>query len=276
MTSETAVALIVGYSVKIVGVIVALFIARIAATWAGNAVTRSLQKQEFDATLTRFFGNLARYGVLAMAVLACLGVFGIETTSFAAVIGAAGLAVGLAFQGSLSNFAAGVMLLVFRPFKVGDLISAAGVEGSVIEIDLFTTTLDTLQNTRMIVPNSAIFGATILNMTHHPVRRCDIAVGADYGADVDATRAALVKAGEMVTTRDPDRGAEVFLAGLGASSVDWELRVWCKPADYWATHQQTVRAIKLALDEAGIGIPYATMDVNFGAAGELTVIKKAG
>lgn len=272
--SEATIALMTGYIVKIVGVLIALFIANLVAGWVGGLVSSRLTRVKFDATLTRFFGKLTRWAILVMAVLACLGVFGIETTSFAAVIGAAGLAVGLAFQGTLGNFSAGIMLLVFRPFKVGDVISAAGVVGGVQEIDLFTTTLDTPDNRRLIVPNGSLFGATIENITHHPVRRCDVPVGVAYGADIDATRAALARAAASISVQAEGRDPQIFLVGLGASSVDWQVRVWCPTARFWDAHQQTVQAIKRELDAAGIGIPYNTVDVNVAASAELAAMLK--
>ncbi len=266
--SEATITLITSYAVKIGGVLLALFVANLIAGWVGSLVERRLTKVKFDNTLTRFFARSARWAILIMAVLACLGVFGIETTSFAAVIGAAGLAVGLAFQGTLGNFAAGIMLLVFRPFKVGDVISSGGVVGGVVEIDLFTTTLDTPDNRRMIVPNGTLFGATIENVTHHSTRRVDISVGADYGADVDATRKVLEKAAATVTSGLHEPAPQVFLASLGASSVDWQVRVWCKTEDYWTCFQETTRAIKVEMDIAEIGIPYQTVDINI-AGGDL-------
>ncbi len=262
MLSDATIALIGTWAAKIIGALLGLFIANIVAGMARNAVNKQLTKANFDKTLTRFFANMARYVVLVLAVLAVLGIFGVQTTSFAAVIGGASLAIGLAFQGSLGNFAAGVMLLVFRPFKVGDIIKAAGVDGQVHEISLFTTVLDTLDYRRIILPNGAVFGATIENITHHDARRVFIDVGCDYGADIDATRAALEKAAAAVPDQPEGHAPEVFLAGLGGSSVDWQVRVWCKREAFWDCHQATVRAIKIALDEANIGIPYPTMDVN--------------
>ncbi|MEM6785251.1 MAG: mechanosensitive ion channel domain-containing protein, partial [Bacteroidota bacterium] len=162
---------------KVVGVIVFLFI----ALWIGGALksftVRRLTNSEFDPALTKFFGGLVRTAVIGLAFIACLGVFGIETTSFAAILAGAGLAIGLAFQGTLSNFSAGVMLLTFRPFTVGDVVSAAGVVGQVEEIGLFVTTMDTVDNRRLIVPNGSLFGATIENITHHATRRTDVSVG---------------------------------------------------------------------------------------------------
>lgn len=170
----------VQYAPRVVGAIIFLFLASIAAGWAKRLVDRALTNARFDPTLSLFFASMARWGILVMALLACLGIFGIQTTSFAAVIGGAALAIGLAFQGTLANVASGVMLLVFRPFGVGDMVSAGGVTGKVAEIQLFTTAFDTSDNRRIIVPNSLIFGSTIENVTYHDRRRVSIDVGADY------------------------------------------------------------------------------------------------
>ncbi|MEO0532188.1 MAG: mechanosensitive ion channel family protein, partial [Planctomycetota bacterium] len=234
-------------------VLVILFLALTFAGWASAAVRASLTKMKFDPTLSKFLAKLTRWGLLLLAGLSCLGYFGIETTSFAAVLGAAGFAVGLAFQGTLSNFAAGGMLLLFRPFKVGDVVNLNGQLGKVDEIELFTTSLDTFDNRRIILPNSDVFGTTIENITHHPVRRVDVEVGAAYDADIDATRAAL----EDAITRceggltDPEPG--VVLVGLGASSVDWKVQVWAPTGDYLAVKQSLTRAVKLSLDREQIG-----------------------
>jgi small conductance mechanosensitive channel len=244
-------------------VLVLLFIAWIIAGWSRRALQSTLEKRSFDLTLTRFFSNLLRYGILIVAAVGCLGVFGIETTSFAAVIAAAGLAIGLAFQGTLSNFAAGVMLLVFRPFKVGDFVAVAGIMGTVEEIDLFTSNLTTVDNRLLVVPNSSIFGAVIENFNHHDTRRVDVPVGVDYGADVDRTREVLEGMVDAIPGVLKEPEPQVFLAELGASSVDWQVRVWCKTDDFWDVHQATVRAAKAALDQAGLGIPFPQVDVHF-------------
>ena len=246
--------------------LVALVAAWFVASMARRAVRKGLEKARFDATLTRFFSNTARYGILLAAVLGCLGVFGVDTTSFAAVIGAAGLAVGLAFQGTLSNFAAGVMLLVFRPFKVDDLISVASTTGVVVEVELFTTELITLDNVRIIVPNSSVFGSEIKNFSYHEHRRVDVNVGTDYGADIDATRAVLERAISEIPGAVADPAPEVFLEGLGSSSIDWQLRCFAPPADYWAVQQAMTRAGKYALDEAKVKIPFPQMDVHLDKA----------
>jgi len=251
------------YLPKVLGVIVLIFLAWLVAGWARSAISKSLDRANFDRTLTRFAASAAQWVIMALSLLAALGVFGVETTSFAALIGGAGLAVGLAFQGSLSNFAAGVMLLVFRPFKSGDVVSVAGITGKVMDIELFTTTFDTPDNRRVIVPNGQIFGSTIEVITHHETRRVDVAVGTDYGADLDESSKVMVEAAKAVPGVKSEPEPVAFLAGLGGSSIDWQVRVWADTADYWAVYQDVTRAVKNALDEAGIGIPFPQVDVHF-------------
>lgn len=250
------------FAISLVGVILLLAVAWFVAGFARRALRRGLERAKFDVTLGMFAANMLRWFILLMALMACLEVFGIKTTSFAAVLGAAALAIGLGFQGSLSNLAAGVMLLVFRPFKVGDMVNVAGQLGKVNEIDLFMTEIDTPDGRRVILPNGQIFGNTIENITHHPRRRVDIPVGVAYDADIDRTRQVLEAAVRGVTPRLDDPAPEVFLNELGASSVNWTLRVWTRREDFGATRQATVRAAKVALDEAGIGIPFPQMDVH--------------
>ena len=260
--AEAAGEMVTAWGMRVVGVLVVVVLAFMVAGWTRSAMLRSFERTRFDATLARFFSNMTRYAILVAAVLGCLGVFGIQTTSFAAVIAAGGLAIGLAFQGTLSNFAAGVMLLVFRPFKVGDVIVVGGIVGTVQEIELFTCELTALDNRRIIVPNSSIFGATIENLTHHPTRRVDIGVGTSYGADVDQTRKVLEETLGKVQGVLADPPPQVFLKGLGESSVDWQLRGWCNTEDYWDVWQRILRDSKVALDRERIGIPFPQRDVH--------------
>ncbi len=266
MSFEKILDQLVGYAttwgVKIVGVLIGLVAAFWIAGWLRNRIQAALERKKFDPTLSRFFANMARYGVLTGAILGLLGVFGVQTASFAAVIAAAGLAIGLAFQGTLSNFAAGVMLLIFRPFKVGDLITVAGQTGFVEAIDLFTIEMKTVDNKMIIVPNKNVFGTTIENYTFHPIRRVDVPVGVEYGADIDRTVEVLHKAATSVKGVLEDPAHQIFLSELGASSVDYQVRVWCNTEDYWDVYQATIRAVKLHLDEAGLGIPFPQMDVH--------------
>jgi len=252
---------LLAFAMQAVGVLVLLFVAWMAAGWARRVTRRGLERAGIDVTLTKFFGNLARYIILTAAVLMALSLFGIETTSFTAVLAAAGFAVGLALSGTLSNFAAGVMLLTFRPFKVGDVVSVGGVTGKVNEIELFTTTLDTPDNRRFIVPNGTVFGSTIENITFHPVRRVDVAVGTDYGADLAHARAVLEGIARQHNAVE-DREPQVLLVGLGDSSIDWQVRAWCKTEDYFGALDALTHAVKDGLDAAGIGIPFPQRDVH--------------
>jgi small conductance mechanosensitive channel len=245
-------------ALAIVLIIALLFV----AGWVRRITAKACARAKVEETLARFMGNMLRYLVLFAGAIAIMGTLGIETTSFAAVLAAAGFAVGMALSGMLGNVAAGVMLLFFRPFKVGDVVSAGGVTGKIIELGLFTTAFDTPDNRRIIVPNNSIFGGTIENISHHETRRVAVSVGTDYGADIDKTREVLLataKASPDVLD-DPEPG--VVLTGLGGSSIDWSVRVWVKAEDFWGVTDRLTRDVKYALDNAEIGIPYPQMDVH--------------
>lgn len=256
VADKSWVALAISYAPKILGALVILLVVWILAGWTRNTMKRVFERTKFDPTLSRFFANLARWAVLVMGALAAVSVLGVQLTVFAAVIGAAGLAIGLAMQGSLGNIAAGIMLLVFRPFKIGDVVLVAGQTGTVIDLDLFTTSLDTPDGRRVILPNGQVFGNIIENISHHPQRRVDVAVGVAYSADIDRTRSVLEAAAKRVPGSVPDPAPGVGLVGLGQSSVDWVVQVWAHRDDIPVVKQATVRAVKYALDEAGIEIPF--------------------
>ena len=256
-------ATILGWAANIAKALLFFVVVWIVAGWAGRGATRAFKKASFDVTLSKFFSSIIRWAILLMGALAVLGIFGVQTTSFAAVLAGAGLAIGMAFSGTLGSFAAGVMLLAFRPFKVGDVVTVAGVTGKVDAIGIFTTTLDTPDNRRLILPNGSVFGQTIENISHHSVRRADVSVGTDYAADVDRTREVLERAARAVPGRLEDRDPQIVLAELGASSVDWQVRVWVSSDNFWPVKEATTRAVKVALDEAGIGIPFPQVDVHF-------------
>ncbi len=253
---------LIDLGLKLIGVVVLFIVGRWVARKVGRVVEKSLKKKDFDKTLTKFFATVASTLVLIMVVLACLSIFGIATTSVAAILGAAGLAIGLAFQGSLSNFAAGIMLIVFRPYNVGDVVKIAGEVGKVDELGLFVTVLDTPDNRRIMIPNGKAFDGVIENITHHELRRVDVPVGTDYSKTVDETRAILQACIADVPGRVEGQPHAAYLAELGASSVDWEVRVWCNAADWFDVREQTIRAIKNHLDAADIGIPFPQMDVH--------------
>ncbi|MFK7849328.1 MAG: mechanosensitive ion channel family protein [Rhodothermales bacterium] len=262
LSPENIALIVQEYLIPAVTALLLLFVVFIAAGWAKRMVKRGLEKTSVDITLTKFFSNMARYAVLIVGIIAVLGRVGIETASFAAILAAAGFAIGMAFQGTLSNFSSGIMLLVFRPFKVGDLVNVGGVTGVVDEIELFTTNLNTPDNRRIIVPNGAIFGSTIENMTFHETRRVDVSVGTDYTADLDQTRRIIEASCEGVSGRLTDQGVQAYLVSLGDSSIDWEARVWCKSEDYLAVKDTLTKAVKNGLDAAGIGIPFPQRDIH--------------
>jgi small conductance mechanosensitive channel len=215
--------------------------------------------------LGKFAGKFTFYTVATLGGLAILQGVGVEVTGFAAVLAAAGFAIGLAFQGTLSNFASGILLLVFRPFKVGDLVIAAGVMGKINEIDLFTTTFDTPDNRRLIVPNSSIAGTTIENISYHPHRRVDVTVGVAYASSLDETRAVLTACAEALADKmicGEGRGYQILLANLGPSSVDWTVRFWAASSDFFAVKERLTSEIKRQLDTRGIQIPFPQMQLH--------------
>jgi len=224
-------------------------------------VRRALDKR-FEVTLSSFLSSFVRYGLYGAVGLGVLGIFGVPTTSFAAVIGGASLAIGLAFKGALGNFASGLMLLIFRPFLVGDVIGVGGVKGVVTELTLVNTAIDTFDNRRFIVPNSKVFDEVIENVRYNPQRRVDVDVGCEYSADIDETRRVLEAAILRIPGGLKEPVPQVYLAKLGASSVDWQMRLWCETSDYLNVWQATIRETKMALDQAGIGIPFPQMDVH--------------
>jgi len=262
-TFERLLPEIINYGLRVLGVIALFVVGRWIASRLQHSMLKRLEKRDFDLTLARFFSQMVGTAILILTIVLCLGIFDVQTASFAAILGGAALAIGLAFQGSLSNFAAGIMLILFRPFKVDDFVEVGGAVGTVRAMGIFATELDTLDNRRVIVPNGSIFGATIVNMSHHDVRRVDVPVGTEYSADLDEVRLVLEAAALTVPGRALDRAPEVYLAELGGSSIDWEVRIYADPKQYFAVRQATVLLTKKALDKAGIGIPFPQMDVHF-------------
>ncbi len=250
------------YGPKVLLALLVLLLGMIIAGWVGRIVTKASGRAKVEPTLAKFFGTLVRYIIIIMVVISAIGTLGVGITSFAAILAAAGFAIGLAFQGTLGNFSSGVMLLLFRPFKVGQVVTIAGQTGTIDAIDLFTTTLDTLDNRRFIIPNGAIFGSTIENISFHAQRQVVLDLGVSYSADIDHTRQVLTKAAMTIETRLPDKEPNIVLKDLGASSVDWSVRVWVPASDFWPSRQALIRACKMHLDEAGIGIPFPQMDVH--------------
>lgn len=254
---------IADYALNVAIAAIILIAGYIFAGWAGAAVKGVGQRNErVDNTLAAFFGSLVRYALLTIVAIAVLDRFGVETTSLVALIGAAGLAIGLALQGTLSNLAAGVMLILFRPFKLGDYVEAGGHAGTVKEISLFTTELATVDNVQIIMPNGAIWGAPIINFSAHDDRRVDLVFGVSYDSDLKVAEQAI----RDVVSEDlriKDAPAEPFVAvtNLGDSSVDFTVRVWCDAGDYWALKFHLTRAVKEKFDTVGVDIPFPTTTV---------------
>ena len=212
--------------------------------------------EQLDGTLFTFLGSIARYLILAFTFVAVLNRFGVETTSIVALLGAAGLAIGLALQGAMTNLAAGVMLLIFRPYKVGDFSEVAGVFGKVVDVNLFTTDLGTFDNQHVIMPNGKIWGEKIVNHSHHGVRGVDMRVGISYGSDIDVARATIGKvlADHPHILADPEPFIEV--ESLSDSSVDFLVRPFCNGAHYFDVLYSVPEQVKKALDTAGVEIPF--------------------
>jgi small conductance mechanosensitive channel len=215
-----------------------------------------------DITLGKFLSKAVRNVLIVIVAMVVLEYNNVSVTGFAALLAALGFAIGMALQGTLGNFAAGVMLLLFRPFKVDDYIVVAGTQGTVEEIDLFTTKLNSPDNRHLIVPNGEIFGNKLENYTRNPIRRVDVNVGTAYAADLDQTRQVLLAAVASISDGSDGPDSQVYLMGLGASSVDWQLRVWCHHKNYWEVREHLTAAAKISLDQAGISIPFPQMDLH--------------
>ncbi|MCG6908662.1 MAG: mechanosensitive ion channel [Deltaproteobacteria bacterium] len=250
------------YGVSIVTALVVFVVGRWVAKGVRKLITRLMKKAQVDPTLVGFTSNIAYIGLLAFVVVAALGQLGIQTTSFIAILGAAGLAVGLALQGSLSNFAAGFLMIIFKPFKVGDYIQGAGQEGTVEKIQIFTTSLVTLDNKTVIVPNAKLTEDNIVNWTAKGTRRVDLVFGIGYGDDIDKARKII----EDVLGRDSrilaDPAAQISVSELGDSSVNFVVRPWVKCDDYWGVYMDTTENIKKAFDDGGVNIPFPQRDVH--------------
>ncbi len=259
---QTVVTLVSTWGLQVIGALVVLLVGRVVAGSLRRLTRRALERANLEPVLIPFFANFIYYLTLAAVVIAVLSLFGIETTSLIAVLGAAGLAVGLALQGTLSNFAAGVMLLIFRPFKVGDFVEVAGEAGSVQEVGVFSSTLHTPDNVKVTIPNSAVYGQTIKNYTANDTRRNDLVIGISYGDDIARAIETIsqVLAADSRVLEDPE--PIVAVAELADSSVNLVVRPWCTGGDYWALRFDLTRKLKEELEAAGCSIPYPQRDVH--------------
>lgn len=250
------------FGLKLIAAVVVFFVGKWLARRISNLLKRGLQKADTDPTLIGFVGNITYFGLLTMVVIAAVGQLGVQTTSFIAVLGAAGLAIGLALQGSLANFAAGVLMIIFRPFKAGDYIEAAGTAGSVEEVQLFTTTLKTPDNKTVIIPNAQVTAGTITNYSARDTRRLDMVFGVGYGDDLDHVKRVItqVLAEEPRLLKDPE--PVVAVLNLGESSVDFAVRPWVNSADYWGVFFDLQEKMKKRFDQEGISIPFPQRDLH--------------
>ncbi|GLR06194.1 mechanosensitive ion channel protein [Vibrio hyugaensis] len=254
--------LLIQYGVNIISALIILFIGNIIVKAVANSVAKVLDKKNMDKAVVEFVHGLVRYLLFVIVLIAALGRVGVETASVVAVIGAAGLAVGLALQGSLSNFAAGVLIVAFRPFKSGDYVEIGGVAGSVEAIQIFQTILKTPDNKMVVVPNSSVIGGAITNYSRHATRRVDLVIGVSYSADLKQTKQVIRDVLEKDERILKDPAIQIGVLALADSSVNFVVRPWCKTSDYWDVYFDSTQAIKEALDEAGIEIPFPQMDVH--------------
>ena len=250
------------YGVNIVTALVIFMVGRWVAKAIRGVTNKAMTRKKVDPIVIGFTCNLAYVAMLVFVVIAALGQLGIQTTSFIAILGAAGLAIGLALQGSLSNFAAGFLMVIFRPFNVGDYIEGAGVSGTVEEIQIFTTTLVTPDNKTVIVPNAKMIGDNIVNWTVRGTRRVDMVFGIGYDDDIDKARKIM----EDILAKDErilkDKPIQIAVVELADSSVNFVVRPWAKVSDYWDIYMDAMENIKKAFDEQGISIPYPQQDIH--------------
>ncbi|NQU41540.1 MAG: mechanosensitive ion channel [Lentisphaerae bacterium] len=263
---ETVIAkvqeLIAMYGMKLVGALLVVVIGRLVAQLIKKAIRAMMEKSKVEHALITFACSLSYVSMMAFIIIAALGILNIPVASIAVVLGAAGLAIGLALQGSLANFAAGVLMIIFKPFKVGDFIEGAGTAGVVEEIEIFTTQLKTPDNKKIIVPNAQMTGGNIVNYSAKDIRRVDLTFGVGYGDNLDRVRTAIneVLAADARILADP--APTVGVSELGDSSVNFAVRPWVKSADYWAVFFATNEAMKKRFDIDGISIPFPQRDVH--------------
>jgi small conductance mechanosensitive channel len=250
------------YGIKVVAAVAIFIVGRWVAKAIANFIKKMMTKSNTDETLVKFVGSLCYIALLAFVIIAALNQLGIQTTSFIAILGAAGLAIGLALQGSLGNFAAGVLMIIFKPFKVGDFIEGAGVAGTVEEIQIFTTQLKTPDNKTIIVPNAKMTGDNITNYTMKGTRRVDFVFGIGYEDDIDKARKVIegIIAEDNRVLKDP--APMVAVSELADSSVNFVARAWTSADDYWGFFFDTTEKVKKQFDDEGISIPYPQRDVH--------------
>ena len=262
LLQDKGVDLGIDFGIKIATALAIFLLGKFVIQLLVSAISKMMSKQGVDKTLDTFICNLVRTALMVVVVIAAIGALGVETTSFIAIFGAAGLAVGLALQGSLSNFASGVLIVLFRPYRVGDFIEAAGIAGSVEQVQILTTVLKTGDNKQIIVPNSQIMDSIITNYSANDTRRIDMVVGVSYDDDLDKVRKTieeLLAADERILD---EPAPTIAVSELADSSVNFVVRPWVKSSDYWGVKFEMTEAIKKRFDKEGISFPYPQQDVH--------------
>lgn len=262
LLQEKGMDLGIDLGIKIATALAIFLVGKFVVRLVVSAIAKLMQKQEVDKTLETFICNLVRTALMVVVVIAAIGAIGIETTSFIAIFGAAGLAVGLALQGSLSNFASGVLIVLFRPYRVGDWIEAAGISGSVEQVQILTTILKTGDNKQIIVPNSQIMDSIITNYSANDTRRVDMVVGVSYSDDIDKVRETIM---ELIAADDrilAEPAPRIAVSQLADSSVNFIVRPWVKTSEYWDVLFDLTEAVKKRFDKEGISIPFPQQDVH--------------
>ncbi|RLB72472.1 MAG: mechanosensitive ion channel family protein [Deltaproteobacteria bacterium] len=262
ISTDKLIELIQSYGLPLIWAAVVFVIGRIGARIISNVVAKMMIKGQVDETLVKFVKSVTYIALMIFVTLAALGKLGIETTSFAAILAAAGLAIGFALQGTLGNFAAGFMLILFRPFRVGDFVEAGGVAGVIEEIQIFSTKMRSGDNKEITVPNGQIIGSTITNYSAKETRRVDLVIGVGYNDDLKKVRAVLediLNSDERVL-KDP--APTIGVSELADSSVNFVVRPWVKSGDYWPVLFDTQETVKLRFDAEGISIPYPQQDLH--------------
>lgn len=256
-------ALLLSYAVNIVAAIAIIIVGMIVARVVSNTLNRVMLARSIDATVADFLSALVRYGIIAFTLIAALGRVGVQTASVIAVLGAAGLAIGLALQGSLSNLAAGVLLVTFRPFRAGEYVDLGGIAGTVLNVQIFSTTLRTVDGKIVVVPNGKIIAGNIINFSREPVRRNEFIIGVAYDSDIDQVKKILT---DIITSDErvlKDRDITVRLNELGPSAINFVVRAWSNSSDLQNVYWDVLERIKREFDAQGISFPYPQMDVNF-------------
>ena len=254
--------MLIEYSIKVIVAIVILFAASIVTRILASIMRKGMQKRQVDNAVISFLTAIVKSLIFIAALMVALNQIGVETTSFIAILGAAGLAIGLALQGSLSNIASGVLLIMFRPIRSGEYVEAAGTAGTVEEINIFQTILKTPDRKVVYLPNSQVIGSAITNYNREPIRRIDLVIGVSYSANLQKTKKVLMEVlkNDERILQDPE--PVVTVTALNSSSVDFNVRPWTKTEDHWPTRWDLLEKIKDRLDEEGIGIPFPQMDVH--------------